>query len=368
MRGMSLSRACFWLGRLAFLWKRHAGLHKEGSEMGFYLGLDAGGTKTFCLIGDGEGRIRGFGRAGAGNYEYFGVAPAAVENRKAVEGALADAGLSLADISGIGMGVAGADLPEDYEMLEREIYTPLFGDIPRVFRNDSMAGLRGGTRNPYGIVIACGTGCVCAGVNRSGEHTRVGGLGEEFGDLVSGSSIGLRGIQAVWQARDGISEETILTQKFVERAGCRDVEELFYKLYRREIEYSDLEPMAKLVFDAALEGDAVACSILEWGGRYLGKMVNAVARGLGMTQDDFEVVMAGGVFKGSSPVLADTMRTVIHGQCPKARTVMPISEPVVGALLLGMELDVAITQGVYQALSQELLEAERRYGVRFKAE
>ncbi len=56
--------------------------------MRYYLGLDAGGTKTFCLIGDEQGHIKGFGRGGAGNYEVFGVQPALVENRKAVEGAV----------------------------------------------------------------------------------------------------------------------------------------------------------------------------------------------------------------------------------------------------------------------------------------
>jgi len=333
----------------------------------YYLGLDAGGTKTFCLIADEQGRIKGFGRAGSGNYEVHGVEPAAIENRNAVEAALADAGLTFAEITSIGMGIAGADLPEDYDMLEQAIFTPLFGDTPRVFRNDSMAGLRGGTRQPYGIVVACGTGCVCAGVNRAGDHARVGGLGEEFGDRCTGSGIGRHGLESVWRARDGIIGETALTDQFVRRAGCRDVEELFYKCYRQEIGYEDLEPMAKLVFDAAFDGDATACGILEQGGRYLGAMANAVGRHLGMCQETFEVVMAGSVFKGRSPVLVDAMRTAIHRQCPKARLVMPIFEPVVGALLLGMEQRIEVTEELYDRLSEDLVEAEGRYEIKFRA-
>ena len=217
--------------------------------MSYYLGLDVGGTKTFCLIANAEGEIRGFGRAGTGSYEYHGVAAAAAENATAVLAALRGAHLSLDDICAIGMGVAGADLPEDYEMLEREIYTPLFGKIPRVFRNDSFAGLRGGTRKPYGVAVACGTGCTCAGMSPSGVDARVGGLGPEFGDRCTGSSIGEEGIRTVWRARDGIVPPTLLTEKFVARSGCADAEELFYKLYRGQITYRDLQPMAKLVFD-----------------------------------------------------------------------------------------------------------------------
>ena len=71
--------------------------------MDHFLGLDAGGTKTHCLIGDDQGNIVGFGRAGTGNYEIHGVGPALDENRKAVNAALADAGLALGHISAIGM-------------------------------------------------------------------------------------------------------------------------------------------------------------------------------------------------------------------------------------------------------------------------
>lgn len=333
-----------------------------------FLGIDVGATKTHCLIGDDRGRVLGFGKAGCGSYELAGVDPARIENEKAIGAALKEAGLRLSDIAAIGMGIAGADLPEDYVMLEREIYTPMFGDIPRDFQNDSMGGLRGGTRSPFGIVIACGTGCVCAGKNRSGAHARTGGLGEEFGDECSGSGIGRDGLQKVLQARDGVRPPTLMTAKFVERGKCADVDELFYKLYRGQLSHADLQPMAKIVFDAAFEGDAAACDILMEGGKYLAMMVNATARKLLMCDDEFEVVMAGSVFKGRSPVLMDAMQTEIHRVCPKARTVMPMFEPVVGALLMGMEVIGEVSAEVYDNLARELERAELQYQVRFKAE
>jgi N-acetylglucosamine kinase-like BadF-type ATPase len=334
--------------------------------MSYFLGLDAGGTKTFCLVGDHEGRILGFGRAGAGNYEVNGVAAAAVENRLAVVHALTAAGLQMQDISAIGMGISGADIPDDYEMLEREIFTPLFGAIPRVFRNDSMGGLRGGVRQPFGVVIACGTGCVCAGRNRNGEETRVGGINEHFGDQVSGESIGDEGLRHVWRARDGVIPPTLLTERFLARAGCTDIEELFLRMYRGEITREQLQPMAPVVFDAAADGDSTACDILEWGGRYLGQMVNACARRLDMSWQDFDVVMTGSVFKGSSPVLIDAMSTVIHRECPNARLVRAALEPVAGTLLLGMEIDEPVTDEVYARLTEELGAAEAKYGVNLR--
>ncbi len=335
--------------------------------MKYYIGIDAGGTKTFVVVGEESGRILSFGKAGAGNYEAYGVESAKNEIWKAVSSALNEANLKLSDITGIGMGIAGADIPEDYEMLEKEIFTPMFGTIPRCFRNDSMAGLRGGTKSPYGIVIACGTGCVCAGKNKEGKEERVGGISEEFGDKVSGSSIGQEGLRMVWRYRDKIIGYTKLVDKFLEKSGCKDVDELFYKMYKRVITYADLEPMAKLVFDAAYEGDSIAADILEWGGRYLGEMVNACARKLEMTRYQFDVVMAGSVFKGISPVLKDAMTTVIHRECPLATPVMPLYEPVVGAFILGLELNIQVDENVYAELDKSLITVEEKYSIRLKS-
>ncbi len=331
-----------------------------------YLGLDAGGTKTYCLVGGANGRLLGFGQAGCGNYELHGVEPAAAENRKAVNEALQTAGIGLGEIAHVGMGIAGADLPEDYTMLEEHIFTPLFGDLPREFRNDSMAALRGGTPKPYGIVIACGTGCVCAGRNQQGEEARAAGLGDEFGDLTSGSIIGRQGLDAVWQSWDGVLPPTRLSDLFVARSGRKDVETLFRDVYYGRLGACELQPMAQLVFDAAFEGDAVACDILVKAGEDLGRIVNAVARKLAMSTEAFDVVMAGSVFKGRSPVMADAMRTIIHRQCPQAATISPIYEPVVGALLLAMEAGEGgpVDDTVYNTLGNELRDMEPRFGVR----
>jgi hypothetical protein len=96
-------------------------------------------------------------------------------------------------------------------------------------------------------------------------------------------------------------------------------------------------------------------------------MILAVARKLGMIQDTFDVVMAGSVFKGDSPELIEAMTEKVREECPGARPVLPAFEPVVGALLMGMERFLEITPAIYENLSESLLRAEKQYGVRFKA-
>lgn len=336
--------------------------------MPYYAGLDAGGTKTHCLVADETGKVLGFGAAGPGNYEVAGTSAAKTEIEQALNSALSDAGIASSDLTAAGLGVAGADIEDDFAMLEQEIFNPLLGDLRRDFKNDSAAALRGGTRNPFGVVIACGTGCVCAGRNEAGVFGRVGGHGEEFGDECSGTSIGMDGLRAVFQAREGIIPETAMTERFVDRAKCKDVHDFFYRLYQQEITFESLQPMAPLVFDAALAGDSAACAILMRGGAYLGAMVNAVVRNLGMKDSEFDVVMAGSVFNGSSPKLIDAMTAAIKAEYPRTNMVRSVYEPVVGALLMGMDLDQAACKNTYSVLEDSLKTTEGRHNIRLKTD
>ncbi len=336
--------------------------------MRYLLGMDVGGTKTHCLVARDDGAIVGFGAAGCGSYEYHGIGPALIENKKAVDAALAAAGITLADVAGVGLGVAGADVPANFVMLEAEIYTPLFGAIPREFKNDSFAALRGGTRDPFGIAVACGTDSVCAGRNRAGVETRVGGFGPEFGNRCSGTLIGREGLQEVWRARDGIVPPTRMTDLFVRRAHCRDVDDLFDGVYTRRVTYESLEPMATVVFEAAVAGDAAACAILDAGGRFLAAMVNAVARRLSMTADAFDVIMAGSVFRGQGSVLTDALRADVVSVCPQARCVRPVFEPVVGGLFMAFDAAGLEVAPRLPKLESSLAETQTRFAVTLKGQ
>ena len=333
-----------------------------------YLGMDVGGTKTDCLIADESGQLLGFGRAGSGSYEYHGVEHAAKENRLAVERALQDANLTLQDISAVGLGVAGADLPEDFIMLDREIYTPLFGDLPRDFKNDSMAALRGGTPQRPAIVIICGTGAISAGAAMDGTQARAGGLGVLYGDACTGVTLGEEGLKSVWRAREGIIPPTLLTNLFLERSGCSDVDTLFNSVYRGQLQPESLEPMAQLVFQAGVDGDPVACDILMVGGKYLGLMVNTVARELSLTNKSYTVITVGSVFSEGAPVLMESMCDTIQEMSSDVVFQTPEYMPIVGALLMAVEIDSSITKEFYKVLENSFPVYEKKYGITLKVQ
>ncbi|MCI0711868.1 MAG: hypothetical protein L0154_17055, partial [Chloroflexi bacterium] len=112
---------------------------------------------------------------------------------------------------------------------------------------------------------------------------------------------------------------------------------------------------APLVFQAVDSGDEVAIAALKTISRGLGDLACGVIRQLKLESEEFDVVMAGSFYKGS-PLIAETMREVIHPVAPGATLVRLEAPPVVGSVMLGMEQG-----GVdFTLLRQPLIESASR--------
>ena len=74
--------------------------------MPYYLGVDAGGTKTLAAVCDDSGRVAGTGIAGASNYQDVGAAAAGRALGAATNQALERAGASSGDVVQACFGVS----------------------------------------------------------------------------------------------------------------------------------------------------------------------------------------------------------------------------------------------------------------------
>jgi hypothetical protein len=77
----------------------------------------------------------------------------------------------------------------------------------------------------------------------------------------------------------------------------------------------------------------VATAIITGQGRILGDQTHACAERVGLAGGQFPVVLAGGVFRHPSRLLAET----IMGRIPGGRAVPATHEPAVGALLFAFD-------------------------------
>lgn len=302
--------------------------------MRYFLGADAGGTKTRFLISDEQGTIVAFYESGPGNHQMIGFDGVQAVLQACFQQVLRQAGIHAEQIAGAGFSIAGYDWPCEYEPIMAVIET-LGLRAPTKLVNDAIPALVAGTKEGWGVAVVSGTGCNCRGWDRAHQREgRVTGYGIVMGEAAGGAELVFRAMQLVGYAWSRRIPPTALTQAFVEFAGARDADDLLegYTKGRYSIGASE----APLVFRVAEAGDQTARDLIHWAGCQLGEMAVGVIRQLGFEGEQFEVVMSGSMFDGG-PRLIEPMQETIRQTAPGATFVRLAIPPVIGSVLIGME-------------------------------
>jgi N-acetylglucosamine kinase-like BadF-type ATPase len=299
------------------------------------LGIDGGASKTHAVLADEQGRVRGVGHAGCSNWEVVGLEGAQAAFEQAVGQAVTDAGIGQKDIAASGYGLAGLDWPSDEERLA-PVIAALGLSGPHEMVNDAFLPLRAGTADGVGLAAIAGSGATVAGRNRAGQTARSFGAGYPFTDWGGAWDIAREAVHVVAAAYKELGPETALTERMLVATGCTAVAELMEKLMRWQVEIGG--EFAPQVFQVAHEGDAAARSIVRRVGETIGANAIAVARRLGMLDTSFSLVTAGGVFSSRSDLLRTSLLETVRTQAPEVDLVHWEAPPVVGALLLALDL------------------------------
>ena len=320
------------------------------------VGVDGGSTKTVALVADAQGTVLGSARGGGSNWsgENVEVPMRVVAEtvreavRDAERNAQANARISPEDVA-LGMfTLAGADWPEDHTNRRAALEAAGIA-LKIVVKNDSFGGLRAGTSKPYGMVLAAGSGMNAAVIAPDGQEWAFGYY-ETFGGA---RTLAQDAFYAVLRAEDGRGLPTCLTQSVTQRLGFETVEAMLRAWIAGTVDRRRFLAITPLVFEAALAGDAVASEILVHQGRGLAEYATAMARRFNMQQMEFDVVLAGSVFKGVGPLLVDTLTQEIHREAPFAKIIRARFEPVVGSVLLAYDaLGIPVTDAMMEQLAR----------------
>ena len=128
---------------------------------------------------------------------------------------------------------------------------------------------------------------------------------------------------------------TALTAIYLDATGAKDEMDLVEGLSN---DWYHLYPHITIkIFQAAQAGDHAAGQVLHWAGEELGWLAVSVIRQIGMENEEVEVVQSGSVFEGGA-LINDPMRAVILKHAPKARLFRLDGPPVVGPVILGMQM------------------------------
>ena len=295
------------------------------------LGIDAGGTKTMCLLADGKGQILGEARGGGANLQAAGELEVEKVLHHVMDAAIGDRDVRPAAIC---LGIAGVDRPEDT--------AAVYGIMRRIgFKaqvivvNDALVALVAGAGDAEGVVVVAGTGSIAYGRDASGRAARAGGWGYLLGDEGGGFWIGRAALMAVVRQFDGRGPVTLLTPMILEHLDLLTPKELIHEIYYRDVHRHTIAGIAGLVQRAMDERDAIAAEILTRAGGELASAAGSVISRLEMRGFAFPTVLAGGIFRGI-PWLVDDVTRRLSEIAPRTYIQRLEVEPAIGAVRLAL--------------------------------
>lgn len=276
-----------------------------------YLGVDGGGTGCRARIEDAAGGVLGLGLAGPASTR-FGIERSWEAIRTAFEGAIAEAGLSQAEVATLAAGIGLAGLGRKGAEAALAAIPHPFASV--AFATDGMAACLGAHGGRDGGIVILGTGS-CGIARIAGAAVQVGGYGFPISDEGSGADLGLRAVRASLRAYDGRAEPTPLLAEVMARFRGDPAEAVAWMDRATATDYAAFAP---LVVRHADQGDPAGRRIVQRVAEHADGLVRALlARGaprvtlLGGLASPLEAWLAPDVRRRLSPALGDAVTGAI---------------------------------------------------------
>ncbi len=238
--------------------------------MAYFVGLDSGGTKTECWLGD-ETRVLARAQCGTVKLTRVGQEVATERVRGLLAQVSAEAGVDLKIIAGTCVGVAGFSILEVREWAARVVGETVGGNV-EVCGDDEIA-LDAAFRGGPGVLVIGGTGSSVMGRCEDGLRFSCGGWGPGVADEGSGFWIGREAVRQGFRALDrGVA--TGLVEAVRQAWGVADAAAVVG--FANGLPGPDFAALVPAVVACAEAGDAVAGEILERAGRELAEQVFVV--------------------------------------------------------------------------------------------
>ena len=259
--------------------------------MGIFLGIDGGGSKTSCVVGD-ESYILGTGEAGPSNVVRVGEPKAREAIAEALRQACAAADVQPKQILRACVGVAGGARPETTQAVRRITADLVSGEVEVV--GDMVIAMEAASGVGPGVIVIAGTGSIAYGRNEAGQTARAGGWGFAISDEGSGHWIGVRAVSAAMRAYDQ-GENTALLESTMKTWGLATREQLI--MAANALPPPDFAGLLPAVLSANDADDPSAHDILAQAGAELAGLAKIVLARLFDHRAAAPVAMSGGVFR-----------------------------------------------------------------------
>ncbi len=252
--------------------------------MSYYLGIDAGGTKTLAIVTDAGGREHGRGTGGPGNIAFNADTVVADSVRTAVGEACRAADLDVSDrgFAGVCAGVAGYSVEPRRRAFEAILRQEIEANRYRI-EPDYVIAYWGASEGRPGVVIVAGTGAVAYGRNAEGVSHKEDGYGYLLGDRGSGFNLGLYALRYTLE-RMQENRSDALMEAVLAHTGARIQNEILQWLYG-EFSTARVASLAPIVGELAESGVPAARTLVAEMARRLRHTVRSIRHALWLPRD-----------------------------------------------------------------------------------
>jgi len=317
----------------------------------YYLGIDGGGSKTTCAVGD-DSTTLATSTTGPSNVVRVGEEQARESLHLGVRQACAAAGITPAQVAQTCIGAAGAARPQIAGIVRRALAEILSPPIEVV--GDLHIALEAAFDAGPGVIVNAGTGSFAYGRDAQGNTGRVGGWGFAISDEGSAHWIGRSAITATLRAADeqgtrdqSLAENSSQLSRALMNAWTLDSPNDLAAA-GNSTPPPDFAALFPAVLASADAGDELAQTVLTRAGIELARLADIAIRRLfpdaaspseasgpasAATDAPVPLAMAGGVFRHASVVRQVFYNEIVKLQA-RAKLNPLVVDPVEGALRL----------------------------------
>jgi glucosamine kinase len=311
----------------------------------YYLGVDGGGSKTTCVVGDETSILATF-TAGPSNITRVGEAGAREALHQAIWGACVAAQIAPQQVGRVCIGAAGAGRGEIASTVGKLVAEIIPCEIEIV--GDMQIALAAAFGLGPGVMVIAGTGSIAYGRDARGKTARAGGWGFAISDEGSAHWIGRAAVSAVLRATDEsgddqarrdqaelnrLSPVSRLARELKTACGVDTLQQLASKANL----HPDFAALFPAVLVAAESGDVAARHVIAEAAKELAQLAGIVLRRL-FPQDSsagsaVPMAIAGGVFRHAAKI-RELFYNEVRAANPNVGLNPEVVDPVQGALQL----------------------------------
>jgi glucosamine kinase len=295
-----------------------------------FLGIDGGGTKTSCVLGD-ESSVLGTGTAAGSNVVRVGERQARESLGDAIRHACAAASVSPARIARSCVGIAGGARPEIAVVVRRLLSEFVSGEVEVV--GDMVIAMEAAFGSGPGVIVMAGTGSIAYGRNSEGRSARAGGWGFAISDEGSGHWIGRSAVAASMRSYDETEGDRtgVLLESIMKSWGMTTCGHLV--VTANGSPPPDFAALLPAVLSAADAGDATARGVLTQAGVELVTLAKIVIARIFGNAETLPVAVSGGVFSNCE-IIRQVFYESLLAEYPKILPNPTLVDPAKGALTL----------------------------------